>query len=180
MTKINMGCGWRNFGEGWVHIDAGDYEHLDYNNISKLEFTENSVDLIYASHLIAYFNREQVVPLLKEWIRVLKVGGTLRIATPDFGKMTLLYQNSGADLGLFLGPLFGKMNMGEDTIYHKTVYDFTSLKTLLEDVGLSDVDLYRWQDTEHHMYDDHSQAYIPHMDKENGTLISLNVQGFKK
>jgi hypothetical protein len=30
------------------------------------------------------------------------------------------------------------------------------------------------------MFDDHSQAYIPHMDKENGTLISLNIETIKK
>ena len=30
--------------------------------------------------------------------------------------------------------------------------------------------LYDWRDTEH------SQAYIPHMDKENGIFVSLNVE----
>ena len=29
MIKINMGCGWRKFGEDWIHIDGGDYDHLD-------------------------------------------------------------------------------------------------------------------------------------------------------
>jgi hypothetical protein len=28
-------------------------------------------------------------------------------------------------------------------------------------------------------FDDHSQAYLPHMDKENGTLISLNIEAVK-
>ena len=28
-------------------------------------------------------------------------------------------------------------------------------------------------------YDDHSQAYFPHMDKENGIHVSLNIQGQK-
>jgi len=27
--------------------------------------------------------------------------------------------------------------------------------------------------------DDHSQAYLPHMDKENGILISLNIEATK-
>ena len=29
-------------------------------------------------------------------------------------------------------------------------------------------------------YDDYSQAYYPHMDKDNGILISLNVEAIKK
>jgi len=36
-----------------------------------------------------------------------------------------------------------------------------------------------WEKTEHAIYDDHSQAYLPHMDKKNGTLISLNMECIK-
>ena len=54
MININIECGWRNFGKDWIHIDGGDYDHLDYNNITKLEFKNESVDLIYASHVIEY------------------------------------------------------------------------------------------------------------------------------
>ena len=40
---------------------------------------------------------------------------------------------------------------------------------------------YEWDftKTEHSMHDDHSQAFLPHMDKENGTLISLNIEAVK-
>jgi len=38
---------------------------------------------------------------------------------------------------------------------------------------------YDWRQTLHKDHDDHSQAYIPHMDKENGRLISLNVEAEK-
>jgi len=34
--------------------------------------------------------------------------------------------------------------------------------------------------TEHSEFDDCSQAYLPKMDKENGILISLNVQCSKE
>ena len=40
----------------------------------------------------------------------------------------------------------------------------------------SNIKLWDWRTTEHSQFDDYSQAYIPHMDKENGTLISLNVE----
>ena len=43
-----------------------------------------------------------------------------------------------------------------------------------------DVKLYDWKKTEHSNYDDHSQAYFPHMDKDNGLLVSLNVESQKK
>jgi len=180
--KINLGCGWRNFGSDWVHIDNGDYEHLDYKtDVSKpLPLEDNVADLIYASHVIAYFDREQIKEILKDWYRVLKPGGVIRLATPDFYTMIKLYDDGGIlTLEGILGPLYGRMSMGEETIYHRTTYDFPSLKNVLEECGFNFVKRYDWRDTEHSDFDDHSQAYIPHMDKENGTLISLNVEATK-
>jgi len=177
--KLHLGCGWRDFGPDWVHIDGGDYKHIVSKDIINLDYPDNSVDVIYASHLIAYFDRDEIVPILMGWWRKLKPGGILRLATPDFGAMVMLYQNQGFPLDNFLGPLYGKMPMGNQTIYHKTVYDFMGLKSLLGLIGFTKVQNYDWQNTDHSQYDDHSQAYQPHMDKENGVLISLNVEAVK-
>jgi hypothetical protein len=98
---------------------------------------------------------------------------------PDFEALVdvyLTYKN----LDLIHGPLYGRMIIktlnGEKLIYHKTCYDFESLKRLLEQCGFIDIHRYDWRKTEHKDYDDYSQAYIPHMDKEKGKLISLNVE----
>ena len=179
--KFNIGCGWRNFGEGWIHVDGGDYDYLNSKDIFIKEYDNNSADLIYASHLIEYFDRKEVIPLLKRWKEVLKPNGVMRLAVPNFNKIVSLYVKGYEPYGLddFLGPLYGKMEMENKTIYHKTAYDFRSLKSLLEDIGMKEVKHYKWQNTEHSEFDDHSQAYLPHMDKENGTLISLNVEATK-
>tara|TARA_Y100000361_G_scaffold152981_1_gene173685 strand:- start:1770 stop:2324 length:555 start_codon:yes stop_codon:yes gene_type:complete len=184
MTKLHLGCGWRNFGDEWVHIDGGDYDHLDHHDITKLPYEDESVDLIYASHVLEYFDREEVVSVLQEWTRVLKKGGVLRIAVPDFETMAIMYvmtRNTISQhrLNSFLGPLYGKMQMGNQTIYHKTTYDFDSLSEVLKSAGIKSVEKYNWRKTKHSQFDDHSQAYIPHMDKDNGILISLNVEGVK-
>ena len=65
------------------------------------------------------------------------------------------------------------------SIYHKTVYDYQSLARILQEVGFNEIDRYDWRKTLHKDYDDFSQAYVPHMDKENGTLISLNIEAKK-
>ena len=59
---------------------------------------------------------------------------------------------------------------------HKTVYDFVSIENILRNSGYSEIKRYDWLETEHAEFDDHSQAYFPHMDKKNGALISLNVE----
>lgn len=64
----------------------------------------------------------------------------------------------------------------KDTIYHKTTYDYTSLKKLLENCDFKDVKYWDWKNVENGNIDDYSQSYIPHMDKENGKLMSLNIE----
>jgi len=179
IVKLHLGCGKRNFGSDWIHIDGSVYEHIMYHDITKLPLEDNSVDLIYASHVLEYFDRDEVINVLKEWKRVLKVGGTLRLAVPNFEAMVKLY-NEGYGLDKFLGPIFGKWKMTEsETIYHRTVYDAESLEKVLNSVGLINTRLWDWRTTEHSQFDDYSQAYIPHMDKNHGTLISLNMEASK-
>jgi predicted SAM-dependent methyltransferase len=179
MKKINLGCGWRNFGKDWIHIDGGDYPHLDSKDIFNLPYEDNSIDLIYASHVIEYFDREEIISILNKWKNKLKQGGILRIAVPNFSEIARLYAVEGYDLQKFIGLLYGKMDMGNQVIYHKTVYDFNSLKNVLSKCGFSNVNHYDWKNTEHCGFDDHSQAYLPHMDKQNGVLMSLNIEAKK-
>jgi len=179
MIKINLGSGKRNFGSDWIHIDGGDYPHLDSKDIVNLPYEDNSIDLIYASHVLEYFNREEAINVLTKWHSKLKVGGVLRLAVPNFEVMSKLYIEGKYPIEQFLGPLYGQMLMGEETIYHKTTYDFKSLENLLKFIKFNNIRMYDWRETEHAEFDDHSQAYLPHMDKDNGVLISLNVEAIK-
>lgn len=186
--KLHIGCGKRNFGDHWIHIDGTKddelsdekkFKHIKYHDVTRLPFEDNSVDLIYSAHLIAYFDRSEIADLLTEWRRVLKPGGILRLATPDFEAMIKLYLEKSFHLTSFLGPLYGRMKMDNSTIYHKTVYDFKSLLAILMMAKFRDVKRYDHKKTEHAQFDDHSAAYLPHMNFETGTLISLNVECIK-
>ena len=176
MLKLHLGCGKRYFGKDWVHVDSRDFPHVVAKDILNLNYEDDSVDVIYASHVIEYFDRDEVVHLLHGWKRKMKDGGTLRLAVPDFEVLAKLYIENNAKLSNIIGPLYGKMRSGDVLIYHKTIYDFDSLSEVLFNVGFKNIRKYDWRHTEHASFDDHSQAYLPHMDKENGTLISLNVE----
>ena len=177
---LNLGCFDKKFPPPFINIDIREDVNPDIvdNAFVLNRFDDNSVDLIYASHVIEYFDRDEVNYILQEWYRVLKPGGKIRVAVPDFMKLIWVYQDT-KDLNRILGPLFGKMPMSDQTIYHKTVYDFNSLKELLKSLGFNNIISYNWKETDHSQHDDHSQAYYPHMEKENGLLISLNVEATK-
>lgn len=180
-TKLNIGCWKRNFGPEWIHVDGSNLPHVDIvtTELNKLPFADETFDVVYASHVIAYFDRVEIYSVLLEWRRILKPNGVLRIATPDFEVLSRLYQNGDIILDNVLGPVYGRMEMGNKWIYHKTVYDFLSLQELLKICGFNNCTPYDWRQTEHAHIDDHSQAYWPHMAKVDGTLISLNVEATK-
>lgn len=76
MVKLNLGCWHRNI-PGFINVDLCDMPHIHYKtSIDKLDmFEDGSVDLIYSSHSLAYFDRIEVKALLQEWRRVLAGGG---------------------------------------------------------------------------------------------------------
>jgi predicted SAM-dependent methyltransferase len=175
--KLHLGCGKR-FIPGFVHIDAVDYPHVDHvATIDNLSFIgTESVDLIYTCHVLEHFRRKDVERVLIEWLRVLKPGGVMRISVPDFEQLCKVYLQH-RDIGMVVGPIFGR----QDYLYniHYNVFDERSLFSLLVACGYESPTRYDWRETEHADIDDYSQAYMPHMDKENGTLISLNVEARK-
>lgn len=169
--KLALGSGKRFYGEDWIHIDNAVFPHTKQEDIFNLPYKD--VDVIYACHLIAYCDREEVVPLLKHWYDILKPGGMLRIATPDFEVMAELYLNNNCDLQEILGPLYGRMQVNNDFIYHKTCWDYLSLLRMCRLIGFKDPKPYDYTKTEHASVDDHSMAYL------KGELISLNIEATK-
>lgn len=179
MIKLHLGCG-KKFMVGYKHIDLNDFEHLDYkHDIRSLPmFEDNSVDEIYFCHGVEYFDRVEIYEVLKEWQRVLKPNGILRLALPDFQELAELYIET-RNLNLVAGQLFGRWELKDGTkFYHRTTYDFKTLKTVLLNVGFWNVRRWDWREVfinELEGYDDYSKAYYPHMDF-NGRLMSLNIQ----
>ena len=178
--QLHLGCGKRFF-PGWFHVDIADFEHIDLrtsvNDLSKI--ASDSVTIIYASHVLEYFDQHEVMHVLTEWKRVLKIGGTLRVSVPDFDALIKVYHLTGGNINYLLGPLYGRMAIDENSsefIYHKVVYNFDKLSEILTSAGFSGAIRYNWQDRETADYDDHSQAYFPHMDKSNGIHVSLNLE----
>lgn len=172
--KLHLGCGKR-YIPNFIHIDIVEYPHIDHvATIDNLSFLQDDcVDLIYNCHVLEHFKRRDVERVLQEWYRVLKPGGVLRISVPDFAALCEVYQRYGK-LDLVIGAIFGR----QDYLYniHYNIFDLSALSDILQRSGFTNIRRYDWRVTEHCDIDDFSQAYIPHMDKEHGMLISLNVE----
>ena len=175
--KVRLGCGTR-FIPGFFHIDGRAFPHVDkVSDLSDLTCIEDgSCELIYACHVLEHFPTSATEAVLTEWRRKLRKGGLLRLSVPDFRAITEIYLKYGK-VELVQGPIFGRLDY--ELNRHFRVFDFNSLENALKSSGFRSVKLWDWRVTEHSDVDDYSQAYIPHMDKENGIQLSLNMEAVR-
>ena len=181
--NLHLGCGKRRL-PGYINIDIINYPSVDrIMDVTNLDaFDDNSVSIIYASHILEHFFLHEVDQILSEWYRVLRSEGVLRLSVPDFEKLVFVY-NKYKDIRLIMGPLYGKgVIIGANETPHRFVYDEATLRKLLREAGFNNITRWDWRKVfvgELKDFDDYSQAYIPHMDKKNGELISLNIEAYK-
>lgn len=176
--KLHIGCGSKQL-PGYVHINLIKHEHIDYvHDIAKIDqlFLADSIDEIYACHVLEHFSRKEILNVFQCWTKVLKTGGRIRIAVPDFDAVVTHYMTHG-DLSTVTGLLYGGQTTPYD--YHMVTFNRPILTELLTHLGFSQVKLYEADSFLPKGFDDYSQAYLPHMDP-NGILMYLNLTAVKE
>jgi predicted SAM-dependent methyltransferase len=176
--KIHLGCGEKKI-DGFVNVDIRDLPQVDVvDDIRELsKFKDACATLVYVSHVLEHISRREYKKVLLGWRRLLVPGGTLRLAVPDFEAVVNHYLTH-KNIEVLRGFLYGGQTYPEN--YHYCAWDFYALSKDLEECGFVNVRRWDWRKTEHSRIDDFSQCYLPHMDKENGTLMSLNVEATKQ
>ncbi len=133
MIKLNLGCGDYPL-EGFVNVDTlerfGD-EHWDILNPP---YNNNSVDEIYAGHVIEHIFPDTVPRALHDWRLVLKPGGILTVVIPDFDKAFRLYQEGKIDLETLNGIIYGYNDSPDYSEWHKHLVSEQIAKKWLIDV----------------------------------------------
>jgi len=127
MIKLDLGAGSTRL-PGYIPID----DSLGHD-VRALPFRDGSVDEIRASHVLEHIPYRQAQSTLEHWFRLLKPGGVIRIAVPDFEKIVQWYtENRGSEVPLE-AYLMGGYTSELDG--HKAIYQQQKLVGLLEAVG---------------------------------------------
>lgn len=174
--KLHIGTG-STYLPNWINVDIFSFVQADiYSNAMNLPYERESCDLIYASHVLEHFNRHVVLAVLTHWRDLLKVGGILRLAVPNFKAVCEYYAETG-DLCKLIGLLYGGQSNVLDK--HHIIFDEATLTWDLQKVGFEKISRWDWRTTEHAQFDDYSQAYLPPFQRDTGRLMSLNMEAIK-
>ena len=94
MKYLNLGCGdYFSKEKEWVNLDFASphKEVIEHNLLEGIPFENNTFDLVYHSHVLEHFSKEDGEKLISECFRVLKPNGVLRIAIPDLERIAQKY-----------------------------------------------------------------------------------------
>lgn len=173
--KFHLGCGiiflknYLNVGY-WTHLEqnklyvnpngVSDTVLLNFDLTNGIPASDNSLDVVYHSHMLEHLTNLEGIQFLGECNRVLRTGGTMRLLVPDLEKFAKKYME-GDDFFLDayrkealsddkkLYPTRGAIFMGMLHNHgHKMGYDFETLHHLLIQTGFTDVKKTMFQESQ--------------------------------
>ena len=156
MIKLNLGCSIYKLHD-FINIDItpliteatnGDYDIKPdvVADVRKLPYPDNYADFIYAGHLLEHFRWKETKAILKEWQRVLKVGGKLCITVPDCKWGADKFAKGEIDFTSFYAMIWGQENTTEAQ-EHKMMYDKEWLENTVKQLNWAKFEWNNWTTT---------------------------------
>ncbi len=138
--KLNLHIGGKAFHPDWKILDIFPGEHVDVvgDAVDLPYFKGESIDSIYASHILEHIPIPKLESCLTEWRRVLKPKGQLMLGVPDFEALSRLFLTGECDLEekyLIMKMIMGSQNHEYD--FHHVAFDLELLKYYLAAAGFS-------------------------------------------
>lgn len=92
MKLVNLGCGNR-YHKDWINLDfKSNSEYVQKFDLhEKLPFEDESVDVVYSSHVLEHFSKCEAPKFLRECYRILKPNRIIRIIVPGLEQLIRNY-----------------------------------------------------------------------------------------
>lgn len=136
----------------WQYRIASFYKknNIRYANAAKkIPLKDNSVEVIYSSHMIEHLTKSEAKSFLQQAYRVLNKGGIIRLAVPDLRRKVLEYLEDGdADRFVYETHMwYPEINSFFQKFYifltsprhHLWMYDYKSMSKLLKESGFKNI-----------------------------------------
>jgi len=173
---IHIGCGEFN-DPRFINIDARPMPHVHYisHELELNQFAHETVDLIYACHVLEHVPFKRLLPILMNWFDRLKPGGILRLSLPDFDRIIEIYTEQGKDIEVIQMPLMG----GQEYKYncHYSVFNSEYVYKLMQQCGFREIREWDPFSASYHSFNDWSK--IPFIVNGKQYKISLNIEAIR-
>lgn len=173
---VNLGCG-NNSGREFTNVDVLKFPNIHHiHEIEKLPmFADNSVDMVYGSHVVEHIPMERLMAALTEWKRVLKPGGIFRFSVPDFDQIIKIYEGNNRDVKSVRDQILGQKPPYDN---HYSVWNRKFGEEILTKAGFTNIRTWSPETADHHDFKDRSSRAL---DTTSGSKIpvSLNLEAEK-
>lgn len=118
LPYLNVGCGY-SFHQDWTNIDfvSTGPNVIAHNLLNGIPGPDNAFKVVYHSHVLEHFNKQDGRDFIRECYRVLQAGGILRVAVPDLEKIIHEYTR-----------LLTELKSKKDDPYLRASYDWIMLE----------------------------------------------------
>ena len=169
---MKLHIGGQEIKEGWKILDIQKNDGVDYvGNISDLsQFKDESIEEIYASHVVEHVDQKNIKKTLKGIYRVLQNGGKFYVSVPDLDILCRIFIEKTAPPKVkyhVMRMMFGGQT--DEFDYHYFGWNYEFLNTYLLEAGFKKNERVKTFD----IFNDTS-SFAPY-----GPLISLNVIAHK-
>jgi predicted SAM-dependent methyltransferase len=179
---LHLGCGPKYLTD-FVNIDANPFNKIDMwlDVRNGLPFPTSYADSVYSTHMFEHFYPDELQRLLKECFRVLRPSGGIRLVVPSLSSAIVAYAQNRHDWFYddyprhfdSLGGRFSNFVFCDGQ--HRTAFDLSYLKELLQAAGFRDVE--ESEEGHSRLYKESVPPYEPGDCRE--IPHSLYVEGFK-
>ena len=153
VAKLHLGAAGNIF-KGWLNtgLRPRSPEIVFLDVTQPFPFGNAVFDYVLSEHLIEHLPHNHGMFMLAECCRVLKPGGRIRLSTPDLKKLAALFFEQGGKAREYVRwiattfpsdvPVESASMVVNNAFYnwgHRFLYDFSTLKSALEEAGFIDV-----------------------------------------
>ena len=139
--RVNLGSGSRPI-EGWVNVDlVGMGAEVAWNLAHGPPFPPGSVDAVFLEHVLEHFLAVDAMGVLRQAHEMLRPGGVVRVAVPDFGRYMTSYASDASFVEQNRPRRPTTLLAVAEVITchgHRSVWDGTTMVKVLEEIGFVD------------------------------------------